>query len=75
MGVGVSVGDSGASISCKGVPEINSCCAKSPTKNNWANGENKTAQSAQTYYFSKGSPNKNIINFNKRLNLHYHLHQ
>lgn len=42
MGVGVSVGDSGASISCKGVPEINSCCAKSPTKNNWANGENKT---------------------------------
>lgn len=42
MGVGVGVGDSGASVSCNGVPEINSCCAKSPTKNNWTNGENKT---------------------------------
>lgn len=42
MGVSVGVGDSGASVSCKGVPEINSCCAKSLTKNNWANGENKT---------------------------------
>lgn len=35
------VGDSGASVSCKGVPEINSRCAKLPTKNNRANGENR----------------------------------